>query len=56
VITASAGAARRMLTFARAQRWPYLPAHASLAPRADGESVLSFGFAASAPLGLLPDH
>jgi hypothetical protein len=56
VITAPAATARRMLAFARAQRSPYLPAHAGLAPGPAGESVLTVEFGAPAPLGLLPDH
>ena len=56
VLAAPAATARRMLAFARAQRSPYLPAHADLAPGPDGESVLTVGFAVPAPLGLLPDH
>ncbi len=56
VITAPAAAAGRMLAFARAQRSPYLPAHAALTPGMAGQSVLTVGFAAPAPLGLLPSH
>ncbi len=56
VITAPAATARRMLAFARAQRSPYLAAHLDLRPGPGGESVLTVGFAAPAPLGLLPGH
>jgi len=49
-ITAPAAAARTMLAFVRAQRSPYLAAHARLT---QGESVLTVEFAAPAPLGLL---
>jgi hypothetical protein len=50
-LTTSAGTARRMLAFLRAQRSPYLPASAGLAG-----SVLTVEFGAPAPLGLLQDH
>jgi hypothetical protein len=52
-LTAPAGTARTMLAFVRAQRSPYLAAHAALTPGADGQSVLTVEFAAPAPLGLL---
>jgi hypothetical protein len=52
-LTATPAAARNMLAFARAQRSPYLPAQAGLAPGAGGESVLTIEFAAPGPLGLL---
>ena len=42
-----------MLAFFRAQRPPYLPAHAAIAAGPGGESVLTVEFAAPAPLGLL---
>jgi hypothetical protein len=48
---ASGPEARRMIAFLRAQRSPYQPAQVSLAG-----SVLTVGFAAPAPLGLLQDH
>jgi hypothetical protein len=50
-LTAPAGPAHRMLAFLRAQRSPYLPAHAGLAG-----SVLTVQFGAPTPLGLLQDH
>jgi hypothetical protein len=50
-LTASAASARRMLAFLRAQRSPYEPASASAAG-----PVLTVGFAAPAPLGLLQDQ
>ena len=56
VIAAPAATARRMLAFARAQRSPYLPAHADLRPGRGGQWVLTVEFAAPAPLGLLPDQ
>jgi len=52
-LAAPAATARAMLAFVRAQRSPYLPADATLTPRAAGESVLTVEFAAPAPLGLL---
>jgi hypothetical protein len=45
--------ARRMLAFLRAQRSPYLPAHAGLTPAAGGMAVVTIRFAAPTPLGLL---
>ena len=56
MIAAPAATARRMLAFARAQRSPYLPAHADLRPGRAGQSVLTVEFAAPAPLGLLTDQ
>jgi len=56
MITAPTATARRMLAFARAQRSPYLPAHATMSPGPAGATVLTVTFAAPAPLGLLPDH
>ena len=53
-IAAPAPTARRMLAFARAQRSPYLPAHANLGRGRGGQWVLTVEFAAPAPLGLLP--
>jgi hypothetical protein len=41
-----------MLTFARAQRSPYLAAHAAITRPADGP-VLTIEFAAPSPAGLL---
>ena len=52
-LAAPAATARAMLAFVRAQRSPYLAAHANLTPGTDGESVLTVEFAAPAPLGLL---
>jgi hypothetical protein len=52
-LTASDTTARKMLAFFRAQRPPYLFAHAAIAARRGGESVLTVEFAAPAPLGLL---
>jgi hypothetical protein len=64
-LTAPAASARTMLAFVRAQRSPYLPAHATLvsvapatpvtspAAGSAGESVLTVEYAAPAPLGLL---
>ena len=52
-LTAPAATARGMLAFVRAQRSPYLAAHASLT-RGVGQPVLTVEFAAPAPLGLLP--
>ena len=52
-LTAPAATAREMLAFVRAQRSPYLPAHATVALGTGGESVLTVEFAAPAPLGLL---
>ena len=52
-LVAPGASARQMLTFVRAQRSPYLPAQASLAPAAGGMAVLTIRFAAPAPLGLL---
>jgi hypothetical protein len=53
VITAPSATARRMLAFTRAQRSPYLPSHVALTPGPAGVAVLTVGFAAPAPLGLL---
>jgi hypothetical protein len=56
MLTAPAATARNVLAFLRAQRSPYLPAHATMnpaAPGADGESVVTVEYAAPAPLGLL---
>jgi len=50
-LTAPGGAAPRVLAFLRAQRSPYQPSYA----RAGG-SVVTVGFAAPAPLGLLDNH
>jgi len=44
---------RQMITFLRAQRPPYLPARALIAPGAGGSPVLSIEFAAPSPAGLL---
>jgi hypothetical protein len=52
-LTGSNTTARKMLAFFRAQRPPYLFAHAAIAARPGGESVLTVEFAAPAPLGLL---
>jgi hypothetical protein len=52
-LTASNATARKMLAFFRAQRPPYLFAHAAIAALPGGESVLTVEFAAPAPLGLL---
>ena len=52
-LTAPAATAREMLAFVRAQRSPYLPAHATVTLGTGGESVLTVEFAAPAPLGLL---
>jgi hypothetical protein len=52
-LTAPASTARRMLAFVRAQRAPYLPVQASLAPAGGGLLTLTIRFAAPAPLGLL---
>ena len=49
-ITAPPAAGRAMLAFVRAQRSPYLAAHAGLT---HGETVLTVEFAAPGPLGLL---
>jgi hypothetical protein len=43
-----------MLAFVRAQRPPYLPAQASLAPAGGGLFTLTIRFTAPSPLGLLP--
>ena len=51
-ITAPAATARRMLTFVRAQRSPYLAIRADLTPGPDGY-VLTIEFGAPAPLGML---
>jgi hypothetical protein len=51
-ITAPAATARRMLTFVRAQRSPYLAIRADLTPGPDGY-VLTVEFGAPAPLGML---
>jgi len=51
-ITAPAAPARRMLTFVRAQRSPYLAIRADLTPGPDGY-VLTIEFGAPAPLGML---
>jgi hypothetical protein len=58
---AASGAAglRGVLAFLRAQRPPYLPATAGIAPGAGGSSVLTVEFPAPSPLGLLqtqPPH
>ena len=52
-LTATYPNARTMLAFFRAQRPPYLFAHAAIAAMPGGESVLTVEFAAPAPLGLL---
>jgi hypothetical protein len=52
-LTASNTTARKMLAFFRAQRPPYLFAHAAIAAMPGGDSVLTVEFAAPAPLGLL---
>ena len=44
---------RAMITFVRAQRPPYLPARALITPGAGGSAVLSIGFSAPSPAGLL---
>jgi len=49
----SSGYMRSMLAFLRAQRAPYLPAHAGAVRLADGQAVLRIEFAAPSPLGLL---
>ncbi len=56
-ITAAAPAARAMLVFVRAQRPPFLPARSGLSagPGDPGtRTVLTIGFTAPSPLGLLP--
>jgi hypothetical protein len=55
-LTASNTTARKLLAFFRAQRPPYLCAHAAIAALPGGESVLTVEFAAPAPLGLLPSQ
>lgn len=52
-VTARATGLRNMLAFVRAQRPPYLPAHAGIVRGAGGTSVLSIEFAAPSPVGLL---
>jgi len=53
---ASLGRLRAMIAFVRAQRPPYLPARALITPGAGGSPVLSIGFSAPSPAGLLhPD-
>jgi len=52
-LSAPTADARAMLAFVRAQRSPYLPANTAMTAGADGEAVLTVGFAAPAPLGLL---
>jgi hypothetical protein len=49
----AAPALRNILTFARAQRPPYLPAQAAITPGRHGSSVLNIEFSAPSPLGLL---
>jgi hypothetical protein len=53
MLSAPSTTARRMLSFVRAQRSPYLPAEASLSPGSGGQDVLMVEFAAPDPLGLL---
>jgi len=58
-VTAAAPAARAMLVFVRAQRPPFLPARSGLSggPGDPGaRTVLTIGFTAPSPLGLLPSH
>src|SRR5262249_28665528 len=50
-LAAPGGAARRLLAFLRAPRSPYQPGHAGAAG-----SVVTVGFAAPAPFGLLGDQ
>jgi hypothetical protein len=52
-LTASTASARNILAYYRAQRAPYLPARAVLAPGPSGQAVLTVQFAAPCPLGLL---
>ena len=49
----ASGYLRSMLAFLRAQRAPYVAAHAGTARLADGQTVLRGEFAAPSPLGLL---
>jgi hypothetical protein len=49
----ASGYLRSMLAFLRAQRAPYVAAHAGTARLADGQTVLRVEFAAPSPLGLL---
>ena len=58
-ITGAAAAARAMLAFVRAQRPPFLPARSALSagPGSPGaRTVLTIGFTAPSPLGLLPSQ
>ena len=50
---AGLGRLRAMIAFVRAQRPPYLPARALITPGAGGSPVLSIGFSAPSPAGLL---
>jgi hypothetical protein len=52
-LTAPKPAAQAIITFVRAQRPPYLPAHANLTPGASGEWTVTLQFPAPSPLGLL---
>jgi hypothetical protein len=52
-LTASTASARKILAFYRAQRAPFLPDRADLAPGPAGQAVLTVQFAAPGPLGLL---
>ena len=58
-ITGTAAAARAMLAFVRAQRPPFLPARSALSAGPGGpgaRTVLTLGFTAPSPLGLLPSQ
>jgi hypothetical protein len=50
---ADLGRLRGMVVFVRAQRPPYLPARALITTGAGGSLVLSVGFSAPSPAGLL---
>jgi hypothetical protein len=52
-LSASTASAREILAFYRAQRAPFLPDRAVLAPGPAGQAVLIVQFAAPCPLGLL---
>jgi hypothetical protein len=53
---ASAGYVRSMVSFLRAQRGQYRPAHIRSMSLPDGAVVLRIGFTAPSPLGLLSPH
>jgi hypothetical protein len=50
---ADLGRLQAMIALVRAQRPPYLPARALITPGAGGSPVLSIGFSAPSPAGLL---